>query len=611
MKVFNPLVLLMVLTLSSASAQEFLIPLQRNPVLHKPGHVSHSVQRIQLFTDTLILPFVDDFSRPGMYPFDSLWLDSGVYINNNYSSRPFTIGIATFDGLDQYGDPYHPSSTQDSIADMLTSRPIQMALTPGDTTVWFTFFYEPEGLGDVPETKDSLVLQFKDSNNVWNTVWQIPGRSDTAWTRVAIQILDAKYFFNGFQFRFYNIATVNGNRDHWNIDYVYLKNNRTANDTISDSALLRPQLSLLSEYTAMPYAHYKALGTPLTAMKTDVLDTITEIKYGPTNQNTGLEISQNGNLLFSVASNVSTSSPTELAPYTLPLNSFSFPIQNTDSADFLVKSFFQESGTGAIKFNDTSYLNQRFYNYYAYDDGSAEWGYALSGSQFVSLALRFDIKMQDTLRGVQIYFNPTGENIANELFQLTVWQFIDENLNQDSILYRMINQKPGSFDGINAFKTYLFDSLLLVGPGTIWVGLIQNDPQALFGYGFDKNTDNSNKLLYRVAGDWINSAIHGTVMIRPLFGKYIPLVGIDEVISPVNFSLYPNPAHESFSIRVENAISKDYHYFVYDLLGNNVAGGELISGEEISTRNFSKGIYFVRLENRRNHSSAVNKLVIH
>ncbi len=602
---------LFLLSVLSSGAQEFLLPLNQNPVLKSQKFISATMQKKLIFDDTLTLPFVDDFSRPGMYPFDSLWLDSGVYVNNNYSARPFTLGIATFDGLNQFGNPYQPGSTQDSVADILTSRPINLAFTPGDTTIWFSFYYQPEGLGDVPETRDSLVLQFKDTGNVWNTIWEVQGKSDTEFTRIALQILEARYFYNGFQFRFYNIATVNGNRDHWNLDYVVLKSNSTSTDTISDSALLRPQTTLLSEYTAMPYSHYKALGSQLGAMKTIIRDTITDIRYGPTFYTAGAQILQNGNVLFSSTLNITTASANILVPDSFPLNGFSFPVQNTDSADFLVKSYFSSSGTAANIFNDTSYFFQRFHNYYAYDDGSAEWGYGISGSQKVSLAYRFDVKVQDTLRGVQIYFDPTGENVANELFQLTVWQFIDEANNQDSVRYRMINQKPGTFDGINAFKTYLFDSILIVGPGTVWVGVIQNDPQALMGYGFDKNTDNHDKLLYRVAGDWLPSSIKGTVMIRPLFGKRISMVGVDEIsYSPVSFSIYPNPTETSFHLQIDNESNANFHYSIYDCLGALHADETITQSKEIDISNLSAGIYFVRVENIKNHASAVKKLII-
>ncbi|MBP6532782.1 MAG: hypothetical protein KA285_05830, partial [Bacteroidia bacterium] len=283
---FRKFILGIVLSLVSfvTSAQESTIPLGTNPVLIEASKAiknSSAISRSSAIDDTLILPFVDDFSRPGVYPFDSLWMDSSVFINTNYGDLPTTIGVATFDGLNQHGLPHNPAATQDSIGDNLTSRPIDLGVLSGDTSIWMSFFYQPQGLGDVPETRDSLVLQFRDTGGVWNNVWALQGKADTAFQRANIHVLDAKYFYRGFQFRFYNIATVNGNRDHWNLDYVILRRFGAPNDSILDNALIYPQKSLLTEFTAMPYPHYKSLGAQIpAAMKTDLTDTMYTINYG-------------------------------------------------------------------------------------------------------------------------------------------------------------------------------------------------------------------------------------------------------------------------------------------------------------------------------------------
>ena len=251
---------LLIIIHSMVIGQEIIFPLNVNQALINQSKNISSFQKKALFDDTISTPFEDDFSRPGIYPYDSLWLDSNVYINNNYSEKPFTIGVATFDGLNQNGKPYLPLSTDDNIADFLTSRPIDLIVPPGDTSTWLSFFYQPQGLGDEPEIEDSLVLQFKDTGGVWNNVWQVEGRRDTVFQRVNIRITEDKYLFKGFQFRFYNIATVNGNRDHWNLDYLVLRKNTVTNPPIVENAMVRPQISLLTEFTAMPYSHYKPLG---------------------------------------------------------------------------------------------------------------------------------------------------------------------------------------------------------------------------------------------------------------------------------------------------------------------------------------------------------------
>jgi len=605
--IFSFSVFLLLLTGSQLMAQEMIIPLNHNAALEAQAKLRNNLLRVSSFDDTLQLPFIDDFSRPGMYPFDSLWLDSGVYINNNYTNLPVTIGIATFDGLNQYGRPYQPSSGIDSVADMLTSRPLDLVVPTGDTSVWISFFYQPRGTGDVPESGDSLVLQFKDTGNVWNTVWAVDGRSDTVFQRVNIRIDDPIYLFRGFQFRFYNIATVNGNRDHWNLDYVTLLKNTVSNAQIVDNALIHPQYSLLTEYQAMPYNHYKALSNPLSMMKTSIEDTIYNIDYGSTTYTPAGEISQDGVVLFSNATLASAPVPQSFIPYSIALNNFVYPALPSDSADFLVKSFYNQTGVQSNAYNDTSYYYQHFHNYYAYDDGSAEVAYAISGSHDVALAYQFDVKIQDTLRGVQIYFNPTGTNITNKLFQLTAWTDINVSTNTAAELYRMINQKPDSFDGINAFKTYLFDSTLVVGPGPLWVGFIQNEPQTLYGVGFDRNTDSHEKIFFRLAGSWAQSSIQGSLMIRPLFGRRISLVGIDEVTAPFSFGLWPNPSGDLVHIRPPG--EGRYEFALYDCLGSLLKREQFFDEASIDVHDMSAGIYLVKLTDKSGNSS-VQKLIV-
>src|SRR4051812_4866849 len=123
----NPLrifiIALAVLTAGTSFAQEVLFPLNSNPALHRKTNVSY---RTQAVGDTLDLPFVEDFSLNSIYPTPTLWLEKDVYVNNNYSANPVTIGVGTFDGLDEFGHPYQASSIGDSIADYLTSFPIKL-----------------------------------------------------------------------------------------------------------------------------------------------------------------------------------------------------------------------------------------------------------------------------------------------------------------------------------------------------------------------------------------------------------------------------------------------------------------------------------------------------
>lgn len=605
--------LIITLLFQNSYAQETMIPLGVNPILMnaaKMERLNPAIARTAAVNDTLILPFIDDFSKPGIYPDSNLWLDKNVFINTNYGDLPVTIGVATFDGLNQNGTPHFPTYVIDTVADVLTSKPIDLGAVAGDTSVWMSFFYQPQGLGDVPETADSLVLQFKDTAGIWSNVWALQGKPDTSFKRANIHLLDAKYFFRGFQFRFYNIATVNGNRDHWNIDYVILKRFAAPNDSILDNALIYPQTSLLTEFTAMPYSHYKSLGIQIpAAVKTSLNDTIHDINYGGTSYSPQIDISQNGASIFNGnTGTISSASSNSYIPYAIPLGGFTFPVQATDSADFLVKSYFTNTGAPSNRDNDTSYFTQHFHNYYAYDDGTAEVAYGLTGNTDLALAYKFDVKMRDTLVGMQIYFNPVGVNVTNKLFSLTVWSSIDVTGNSAVKLYSRIDQKPGVNDSINGFKSYTFDTLLIVNAGTIYVGINQSEPATQYGVGLDRNTDSRGKMFYHLDGYWRQSSIKGSWMMRPIFGKKIMVIGVDELTTNnFDFEVFPNPAKNYLTVRLP--FQKTVQMQVLDLVGKVLIDKKIEGENTISTENLTSGMYLLRIISPNNFSS-VKKFII-
>ncbi len=613
---FRKFILGIGLTLVSlvTSAQESTIPLGTNPVLIEASKAiknTSAISRSLAIDDTLILPFVDDFSRPNMYPFDGLWLDSSVFINTNYPDNPFTIGVATFDGLNQHGLPHNPAATQDSVGDNLTSRPIDLGVLSGDTSVWMSFFYQPQGLGDVPETRDSLVLQFRDTGGVWNNVWALQGKADTVFQRANIHLLDAKYFYRGFQFRFYNIATINGNRDHWNLDYVMLLNGSSANSLINDNAFVYPQTTLLNEFTSMPYPHYKSLGAQIpAAMKSTLPDSIYTLDYGVTSITPELTISQYGSVLNSITTGVpiTTNGSHTYTPFSHPVSTFSFPVQSLDSVDFQIKAFYPFTGAFSNRFNDTSYFTQNLKNYYAYDDGTAELGYGITGNTDVEIAYKFDVKMRDTLVGAHIYFNPVGIDVSNTLFQLVAWSAIDVNTNSDTRIRTTYDLKPGTNDSINGFKTFIFDTAIVVDPGVVYIGIEQNEPAVQYGIGLDRNTDSRSKMFYHIDGFWNQSNVKGSWMIRPIFGARYPFtIGVDEVNNNFEFNLYPNPATDEITIQLPFEKKSDYQ--IINLIGEIIQEGNLTNSKTISVETISSGIYFVRITNENNFSS-IKKFVI-
>ncbi len=97
-----------------------------------------------------------------------------------------------------------------------------------------------------------------------------------------------------------------------------------------------------------------------------------------------------------------------------------------------------------------------FRNYYAYDDGSPEYGFGISGESTAGalLACRFRVYQPDTLRALQMLFNKTRNHANADLgFQLCVWK--DEGGLPGELLYMSPETfTPGDEFNFLGFNTY-------------------------------------------------------------------------------------------------------------------------------------------------------------
>ena len=190
-------------------SQEYLTGVGNNSVIkqyrrsieEKPGAYFKS-EFIEY--NPLELPFYDDFSKKGVYPDSNKWLDDYVYVNPDYGVFPINKGVATFDVLDEFGDIYGNANFFPFAADYLTSFPIRLdsiyddgiqgmrKLTPADS-VYFSFYYQPQGRGVPPLPHDSLILEF--GRYTEDTVFSY---IESFWLHVyEIQKPDGEYYGEG------------------------------------------------------------------------------------------------------------------------------------------------------------------------------------------------------------------------------------------------------------------------------------------------------------------------------------------------------------------------------------------------------------------------------
>jgi hypothetical protein len=585
--------------LNSSSAQEVVTGLQKDYNILKSIKPGIDIKGLSL-NEKLEIPFFDDFSDKSVFPDKKRWSDNFVFINDTYSDNQITTGIATFDALDNTGKLYETASPTSFEADHLTSQPINLSY-PASENIWLSFYYQPGGLGDTPEENDSLSLQFyAPVENKWYPVWRNQANSGNHFKPVIININQDRFLKTGFRFRFINYASLStnpgnpsivGNCDQWNIDYVLLDKNRDNKDTVfADVAFRLPLRSLLKDYESMPWRQFKQAASlqemgsyiPIEYRNNDIIirnvtrnfeildlykDTSHIFSAGSTNINPLTNISYKANLIYT------------------------FKTDNNDSALFRITCSLITDEFDP-KDNDTLTYFQKFSNYFAYDDGSSEGGYGINGlgSRNAMVAYRFKSFIKDTLRAVNICFNDSYLNANQRAFDLMVWD--DNNGIPGNILFSKQEIMVELADGLNGFITYVIPEGVMVND-IFYIGWKQRS-ETFLNAGFDVNTLHGGKQLYWLNGDWMQSQVKGSIMIRPVVGDPLKTTSIDDVIAEKNnhFRIWPNPASEFINIDAgELQIKGKAYVTVIDLNGRKIL--EVPYYDKIEISSLSKGIYLM------------------
>lgn len=595
-------------------SQEVLTELENNPEVHNYYELNNFSRKAG-GTDTLTLPFIDDFSDSYVIPNQNLWSDRFAYINNTYAVFPVSAGVATLDALNNNGSIYSNAGTLPFQADYLTSKPIDLTGVPSDS-VYLSFFYQSGGLGEYPEPEDSLLLDFYiPSTSTWENIWAIPGdSSDKKFRRIMIPVTNQNYLQKGFRFRFRNyaslfkndqVADLRSNCDHWNIDYVRLDKNRSFSDTVlRDVTFVDPMSSLLKEYETVPWTHTEAAHS--TQRRPYIQTVIINHDSISRNIKTSLEIKnlKTGFITRTpVTSNdlASGDSVHFLFSYDHPFN-----FGAGDSGIFEIKAIL---GTDAFdnKKNDTMIHLQSFADYYALDDGSSEAGYGLrgDGTKNSSVAVRFNSFVKDSLRAVDIYFNHTFESLnLNYYFYLNVWS--DNNGKPGNLLVNQFGMRPSYTDSLNKFVRYYIDKPVEVS-GLFYIGW-QKTIDKLENIGFDKNRINNSRIFYSENGEWKNSLFRGSLMIRPVLSKK-SIVGFDPIISSEKIlQVFPNPADNYIFINPGTGL-KDISAFLFDLTGRLVRSCDRVD-DYIYTGDIKEGIYILKVIKYPEGLSYTDKVII-
>lgn len=592
------LFLLSLVWANDTRAQENLAPIQ-----YRNSSPRHNTILSTWKSTALSLPFFEDFSDDSLNPSRKQWLDQQVYCNNTMGLNPISKGVATFDGLNQWGIPYdtlNPNTLR--YADSLTTKTIDLsAYVPGDS-IYLSFFFQPAGNGFAPEKTDSLLLFFKPKiGAAWIKVW---ARSDSAvqdFKQVLIPICDTNYLHSNFQFRFVNKVSMGINDDVWNLDYIRINSGRNMNDTsINDIAFTATPSTLFNDYTSMPYRQYLAgasserAATFQSTIRNNYASNQTIASYGYHANAIGLGSLSSG-LGTSLNINAQKSADISFNTYT-----------TTPSAGLYDKVVFDNqfycSTTDAIKTNDTIHGQQIFDNYLAYDDGSAEMSYYLNLFPTLpgKIAIEHHLNQADTLRGVAIYFGRQVPLAKYKFFSIVVYKKIAYGgAASDTIIYQQDNYQPNYIDTINHFWIYTFRKPIPLNAGTFYIGTTQpalSGSDSLY-FGLDRNRTSNNHLYYNVLNVWNPSTVSGALMIRPILGQAVWGTSIAEATQTEQFSfnILPNPA-QNF-IQINNILwDNETQYEIRNVQGIIVGSGAIQQEQStINIASLAPGMYFIHI----------------
>lgn len=550
---------------------------------------------------TLQLPFFDDFSTSTQVASSTRWAPgSGVYINNTLTVNHPTVNIATFDGLRANGFPYDlGNENAEGGTDTLMSLPINMAGLSVRDSVYLSFYWQRRGLGELPDTNDSLRVEFLGSDGTWHAVWKLGGGVvDANFTQSFIRVVNPLDFHAGFQFRFRAQGRQSGAFDEWHIDYVYLNKGRSAFDKyIKDIAVRQPVTPLLRRYVAMPLRQFQAKpATELAdSLTTDINNlfndfNFTTFRYTLRDEVSGRELqnilSPTATLIQGLSRQTKVGKPTPPAGLTerAVLRS-TFNVTTSDNQNSILPGV-------DLRQNDTLSGVTVLDNFYAYDDGSAEV-VKQTKQRLDRVAVRFTNNLPDAVRGVRIYIAPTRRDQTGQQIVFGVYNDAANGSNRPTL--RPLIQQSFSLTyaaARNGFVDYVFQNPVNVRD-TFYVAFSQLDDTAI-PVGFDRNSPFRNLIYENFGNSWdLSPEGNGALMLRPIMNNGISTVlTATEPVPPL--SVFPNPSNGTINWPASTATQLD----VLDLVGRPVLTMPLSVGQSrAELGQLPDGFYLLRFTN--------------
>lgn len=602
MKNFKLFIFLTLVSLSTFAQTEKVKPINYKPELGEKLKEIASNKKSRAVGDTLFLPFYEDFSTSGLIPNSELWTDRNIYTSKTYAIGSPSINVAVFDGLDSTGIPYSQGGVQqDGLADKLTSKPIDLGAFDASDSVFMSFYFQPQGLGNAPELPDSFNLLFyAPLLDEWRWVWGAKGSPLQDFKQVYLHISDSAFLHKGFRFRFQNYATVSGDFDNWFIDYIFIDSIRSILDTsYNDIAFRSSTVSLLKTYTEMPWDHY--ITDPVEFTNNQIaLDVRNESNLPkPVNYEARIYDAANSSLIYNTPPSVGQVNPRSNVELFNNLPGFTFPDNMSQPTTFVVENIINTPIDFNRK-NDTIRQIQPFNNSFAYDDGSAEAAYGLN-YQNASQAYRFNAYKPDVITSIAVYFSRTNIDVSQAPFRIKVWSSLtpEQNIYTQSTVSYPIYQNT-----VNGFVIYQLTQPVPVD-GEFYIGWTQTQNKEL-NIGLDRNNVAKDFTYYNIGLGWKKSTVEGALMIRPIFNFSNQPIGLEENKKNEEVIIYPNPANNF--IQFQNIIPNS-EVSIFNLNGELILK-ENINQNGLNVSSLPNGFYFIRIYNENQNYFSNQKLLI-
>ncbi|MCB0706529.1 MAG: T9SS type A sorting domain-containing protein [Saprospiraceae bacterium] len=597
----------------------------------------------RIASDTLDLPFFDDFSYAGPYPQTQYWLDRDVFVNNTMSTKLPSVGMATFDGLDRTGSTYN---TEFGIADLLTSRYIDLSNTSGEVVL--KFFVAPKGLGLYPNETDSLFVEFRNIAGEWDRVASFAGISDEipldsvpAFLFKAIPISEVGYLYDGFQFRFSNLVSPSGLFDLWHVDYVYLNDSEDQTSNFEDLAFGTLPGRILQNYSSMPWAHFEPFVATEFAGSVYESTFFNHFEQVVTVTESAITLEEDlSGFTFAGAENVVDGVDANIPP--------KVPVSRQKTINNLIRDgYIDDLGTQfpgeeyvrlALTYeltqnsqdplffrNDVVTSYTEFDNYFAYDDGSAESYLFLENPQGVnpSLAVKYHANVEDSLRAIQFHFPHVNGNVSNQLFNMRVYlDDLDTEPAFEAIFIKPVYPDI-KFDTLQGFTTYRLQNLLgeltpvFLPENTDFYVVFQQATVINKGIpiGFDLNNQEQDNIFVNLGDDWVSlpeqaSDFKGALMIRPVVGDFTPPnTAVKDIPEnpELQISISPNPSDGFIQLSGLEAPEK-WKYRLMDGTGSLIRSGT--ANWELNFTDLLSGWYILQLYHPENGQMTSKKLII-